>query len=99
MSDDTDDDRDVHVCELDDERQPSTAIVTAVAAVTNESPFELAPLGEVVDPDSLDALVSGPSGRRLPEDCEIGFVYAGCEVTVECERVLVREVAESEREQ
>ncbi|MDS0260777.1 hypothetical protein NDI56_15320 [Haloarcula sp. S1CR25-12] len=52
------------------------AVVRAVAAVENEEPQALKPLGKVVDPEALEAIVDGESARHVT------FRYCGCEVVV-----------------
>jgi len=55
----------------------SEQIVDHVASATGTDPLELPPLYESVDPDALNALVSGPG------DVEVSFLYADREVCVE----------------
>lgn len=64
----------------------STAVVEAVAAVTDTSPMELEPLAESIDPDALDRLF-GDSGRRLT----VEFAYAGCAIVATGSTLQIRE--------
>jgi hypothetical protein len=52
------------------------AIVRAVAAVENEEPQALRPLGDVVDPQALEAVVESES------DLHVTFSYCGYQVVV-----------------
>jgi hypothetical protein len=66
---------------------PSTvAIVRAVAAVENEEPQSLAPLGDVVDPDALETLCNGPDTV-----VHVTFSYAGHRIVVTGDTVEVYE--------
>lgn len=56
----------------------SERVVHAVATKTSTDPFELPKLYDAIDPDALDAVVTGMS------DGEVCFRYAGCTLTVEC---------------
>lgn len=69
--------------EIERDEAVSTAVVRAVSAVEGCNPRSLRPLGEVLDPDALDALFgsrgdgsSRPGGRLM-------FVYSKCQVTVD----------------
>jgi len=54
----------------------SERVVQAVATTSNADPLELPPLYDAVDPDALDALVTGIA------DGKVTFTYAGYEVTL-----------------
>lgn len=56
-------------------RQLSEAVIQAIAEETGSDPTEFRPLGEVIDPDALDALFLDTSGS-------VSFRYEGMEVTV-----------------
>ena len=71
---------------LTGDERPTETIVTAVAAVTEQSPLEMAPLYGVVDPDALDVLCRGNSNVATR------FQYEGCEVHVGSGSVRVREL-------
>ncbi|MFP9192392.1 HalOD1 output domain-containing protein [Natronosalvus vescus] len=62
---------------------PIEAIVDLVARVDGQSPIELAPIYEVVDPDALNTLFSHRSGtaERSPGQT-FEFVYEGYRITV-----------------
>jgi hypothetical protein len=53
----------------------SVAVVQAIADEKGRDPTEVSPLGEVIDPDALDALFIGTSGS-------ISFQYEELWVTV-----------------
>lgn len=56
------------------------AVIRAVSAVTGVEPTVLAPLGESVETDALEALFATPDGKM--EAQSFHFRYAGCDVTV-----------------
>ena len=62
-----------------DDVPPSTAVVEAVAEVTNDRPEDLPPLYDVVDPDALDGII----GRGT--DGVVAFRYVGCLVNVDAD--------------
>ncbi|USZ67876.1 hypothetical protein NGM10_14220 [Halorussus salilacus] len=76
------------VRELDREESPSEAVYTVVAAVSNCLPTDLEPLADRIDPDALDSLFGQ---RSASASAQIEFDYAGYEVTVTPEAVLLRE--------
>ena len=66
----------------------SEAVVTAVADAKGVDPLDLDPLYDSVDPDALDGIFGGTTGRA--SGTEIRFEMAGCEVVVrEGEEVVV----------
>lgn len=81
-----DDDDDQLTYELGSDESPSLAVVQAVATLTGRSVRTLPPLGERIDPDSLDGLV------MEGDTSECTFRYAGCLVSVSQERVIVEEL-------
>ena len=62
-----------------DRSSPSTAIVSAVAAVSDTDPLGMDPLHMTVDPDALDSLLT--PHRPAVGDVNVTFEYGGCEVT------------------
>lgn len=58
----------------------SALIVMAVAAALGTDPRRVGPLGDVVDPDALDALFRGVDGT--PPTGEVFFALDGCKVLV-----------------
>ena len=72
-----------HVVEFDVESDRSTSeiVVYAIAEVAAEDPTSLQPLGEIVDPDALDAIFDRPSARDSGS-AHISFEYEGYEVTI-----------------
>ena len=73
---------------------PVEAVVTAVAEVTDRSPLEMDPLGEVVDNDALNAFVDGHDDRPAP--AAVTFDYCGQCVTVTTDDVRIAPSNESE---
>ncbi|MFC7019642.1 HalOD1 output domain-containing protein [Halomicroarcula sp. GCM10025743] len=69
------------VCEFE---SPSTRIVSAIATSTERNHDELRPLYDVIDPDALDRVVDKSATKMCVE-----FVYEGCTVCVDDERVRV----------
>lgn len=60
-----------------DDQRPSTSVVLAVSAALGIDPSELSPrLYDVVDPDSLDAVIRSIDAGRVT------FEIADCRVTV-----------------
>lgn len=70
-----------HVSFDPDEDDVVEEIVRAVAVIHNTVPKALTPLGEVVDPDALEALC-GPESAGFAADATVIFVYEDLEVTV-----------------
>ncbi|WP_227357261.1 HalOD1 output domain-containing protein [Haladaptatus salinisoli] len=58
---------------------PSKAVIVAVAKATDQSPLEIEPLAEVIDPDALDALLG--TDKKAPS-MAFTFEYCGRQVTV-----------------
>jgi len=58
---------------------PSIATVSAVAEATDRDPMALPPLFDTIDPDDLDALVTGAAE---PTRVSVCFEYAGTTVTI-----------------
>lgn len=67
---------------LDQFDRPSTGVVEAIAAVTDQEPQDVPPLYDVVDPDALDAIVS-TDGNDTGRSVRVSFAYEGLEVTVD----------------
>lgn len=67
---------------FDSEAEPAShAVVKAASFVHNVDPTDLSPLGDVVDPDALDALAT--HGTAVNARClEISFTYEDLDVTV-----------------
>lgn len=66
----------VCVSKPDAAREPSEAVVMAVAERKGVGPTEVPPLHDVIDPDALDDVFRGRRSGRVT------FEYAGYEVTV-----------------
>ena len=63
------------------EIDPSVATVLTVAETLEREPERLSPLGEVIDPDALDAVVAGESSLD-GGGVSASFRYQGVDVTV-----------------
>ena len=74
---------------LGENESPSNGVITSLAAVKGCTPLELEPLGEIIDPDALDALVRERS-------VEVTFLYAGWLVTVTGEEIEIWPLAREE---
>lgn len=76
------DSRQVSRCvEWDGEESVPTAIIEAVATVTEQEPTEMVPLSTVVDTDALAELFT-PIDRSPRTRGTVEFEYAGCLVRV-----------------
>lgn len=62
-------------------QRPSTAIVEAIAALTDIDPLELEPLGDQIDPEHLDELFISPSNSDR-QHISVSFFYAGYHIDV-----------------
>lgn len=58
-----------------------TAVITTVAAVTNQDPTKMAPLSHVIDTDALDSIFA-PTCSTPRATGTIKFEYEGCTVTI-----------------
>jgi hypothetical protein len=77
-----------YVTHFDDGYEASVAVVSVVSAIGDVDPLEMDQLGHSVDPDALDSLVGFDSDAGT---CEVGFAYAGYDVTVASDgRIAVR---------
>lgn len=61
---------------------PATAVVEAIAAISDADPSELDPLYATVDGDALDQLLSFPAPPGRSGDLSVTFRYQGYAVTV-----------------
>jgi len=77
-----DDEFERHVVQFGESaRSTSEVIVFTIAEVADEDPTALRPLGEVIDPDALDAIF----GRSTDTDdaaAHLSFEYEGYDVTL-----------------
>lgn len=62
-----------------DDVAPSTAVISALAAISDTDPLEIEPLYTGIDPDALDSLVSK---KPATGDVEIAFHLHGHSVRV-----------------
>lgn len=75
----------------------SEAVVSAVADATGQSPLEIPPLVETIDPDALNALFRTANGSE--SGILVSFEYADCYVTVDGETVRVEVTMDGEQSQ
>lgn len=69
--------------ETDSTTPPSTAVIEAVADYKGVEPMNLEPaLFDVIDPDSLDALIGTGESVHAPSDLSVHFTYNECRVDV-----------------
>jgi len=76
----------------------STRVLRAVAEATGRDPATLPPLYEVVDPDALDALFDSSGNGGPGDDREFRFSYAGREVSVRSDEVVLGPASDSRTE-
>lgn len=69
-----------HATYAGDTTDPSIAVVSALAAVTDTDPLALGPLGTAVDADALDSLLALESGDD--GDVSVTFAIDGHDVSV-----------------
>lgn len=70
---------------------PPTWAIIALASIVNQTdPLDMAPLYEVIDPDSLETLF-----RTASTGCRIEFMYAGLDVSLTSDGELVVSRSES----
>ena len=67
-----------------DETERGLEIITAVAEASGVDPMALPPLYDVVDPDTIDAVM-----ERSDESFELSFDFADVHVAVTTDEVLV----------
>lgn len=72
-----------------------TAIVEAVAAVSDRDPADLPPLYETIDPDALNTLL-GPAGERSDRPLAVSFAYFGYGVRVDRNAIEIRSLESNE---
>lgn len=75
--------------ELNDGEKPSETVIDAVAESTAQSPLEMEPLAEAIDPDALDRLLY--TAEKTTSSTTIRFEYCGQEVTVTPSEVRVND--------
>lgn len=70
----------LHTFTWSESKQPSSAVIIAIADVTGEDPLELEPLYSAIDPDALNNLFTS---TRLPRhNGSVSFNYHGFQVTI-----------------
>lgn len=72
---------------IDDDEKPSTAVVRAVAALTNRRILDLDPLYDVIDPTHIDGVFENADGNQ--RQIEISFTFNGCAVTITREEIRI----------
>lgn len=63
--------------------QPSVAVVTAIAHLTDTEPTQLAPLHDVVDATALDNFFSKSATDHVPAEPSIEFTYIDYSVRID----------------
>lgn len=71
------------------EYTPSTAVVLAVAAVTETDPLDVAPLNDCVDPGCLDGLFASKQDGTPRAVGQVTFPFADHDVTVHSDGTVV----------
>lgn len=66
---------------------PSEAVITAVAAVTNQPPVEMDLLIGAIDPDALNTMLTTSGKKNSP--VTLIFDYCECQVTVTPDEIQV----------
>ena len=64
------------------EEETSTAVVLAVAEVTDTDALELSPLYEILDPDALDRFFADDQRSNRSGEAQIIFPFGDCWITV-----------------
>ena len=77
---------------------PSTAVVKTAAIATNRGPTTLEPLYKSVDADALDALLDSDGFHSTDGVTTVSFAFAGHDVTVQNNGVVVVQPVESRHE-
>lgn len=65
--------------ELGLDETPAEAVITAVAAVTDQSSLAMEPLIETIDPDGLNTILDTSGEKESP--VTLTFDYCECQVT------------------
>lgn len=68
------------------DEQASIAVVSLISEIEDCEPWELEPLGDVVDPDALDDLFA--FDRSWPENGHVSFEYCGYIVSISSDGVV-----------
>lgn len=69
--------------EIDSNEVVSEAVVLAASAVQGRDPVSLPPLGEVLDPDSLDRIFESRFDGMPRKGGRVAFTYADCLVKID----------------
>ena len=69
--------------------EPSTAVVETVAVTGGTDPGDMPPLYSSIDSDALDSLFVPNAGSRSTGAAEVSFSYAGHDVLVRTDGVVV----------
>ncbi len=72
------------------EEDVSFAVVEAVSTVTGESPLDVGPLNDVIDPDALNELFGLTDDGRCREGGRVSFPFEGLLVVIDGGRREVR---------
>jgi|AntRauMinimDraft_4_1070384.scaffolds.fasta_scaffold00083_28 hypothetical protein len=78
---------------------PSESVIRAVSEATGTDPLQMPRLGNVIDPDALDALFFADSAWAESDGDDggtVSFRFGGCDVTVHADgRTVVSRTAEA----
>ncbi|WP_396613858.1 HalOD1 output domain-containing protein (plasmid) [Haloferax sp. S1W] len=77
---------------------PSIAVIETVAIAANREPTALEPLHKTVDPDALNELLDSRRFHSTDGVTTVSFVFAGYDVTVQNNGMVVVQLAEPQRE-
>lgn len=77
---------------------PSTGVIETVAIAKNSEPTALEPLYNSVDADALDALLDSDGLHSADGVATVSFAFAGYDVTVQNNGVIVIQPTESRYE-
>lgn len=82
---DTPSDEEEYQYEHQTEETPIMAVISAVSDATDQSPIDMEPIADVIDPDAVDALIDTDPNTRSP--VTITFPYQEYEIAVSSEEI------------
>lgn len=74
---------------IEEHQTPAVAVISALAEINGNSPDELTPLYDTIDPDGLNSVID--SGT---EEVTVEFEHDGCEVVVRADETVIIEPQE-----